>query len=216
MAVGVVHTLEIVHVDQDQRHVLLVRALHQQIVGAAVEQPRQRVVGRLVAELFAHDPVFLQDAVVDARDKAELLDAGRRDLLLLLHLQDHPCQRLADHRGDERDDPQHDQEEDDRHGRLDPDEERQSGRGLLQVLARREDQRLRAEIHILADAILVVHVIVVKDERLGHVLELGARHGALGVRERDRRDLRRNAGKIVMLGLEHQPHGSVLDHDQLV
>ena len=48
VAISVVNGFKVVNIDEDQSHVRGVHALHQQVIGTAVEQTGQCVVGRLM------------------------------------------------------------------------------------------------------------------------------------------------------------------------
>ena len=85
VTVSVVDALEVIDVDQDEGHVLRIRALHQKVIGTAVKKPGQRVVRGFMSQFFVNLLILQQDRVIGSRNEAELLHARGRDDLLCLH-----------------------------------------------------------------------------------------------------------------------------------
>ena len=55
MAVGVIDSLEVIDVDDDERHMLRVRAFHEQIVRATIEKTRERIVTDSSGRVLLHE-----------------------------------------------------------------------------------------------------------------------------------------------------------------
>ena len=216
MPVCIIDGLEEIDIDNQQGNVRGIHTLHQHVVSAAVEEAGQSIMGGFMAEPFSGEPVFFQNGVVGSGDEAKLFNSGRRNGLLCTHQIHHLGQRLADQRADEEDNREHDQEKEHRDGRLDIDQNCHFGRCVLQFLAGGADERLGAKVDVLTDAVLEMHIPIIKENGLRSVLQLiGRKRTNLRVKL-DRRDLLRNIRRVVISGLYDHAHGEILGFDQLI
>ena len=219
VAVGVIDSLELVHIHDHQSAVCQIRVLEEHVIGTAVIDPGQRIVHGLIGELVLLPSVGDQDLVIGIGDKAHLLRPGRLGHFLQTHLRGCLRQR-TDHLGaDKEDQKEHDQEHDDGQHGLDPQEPVHIGICPLQFLTGLLDQGLCAAVDMEADLVLEAHVDIVKDQLLGPLMPVRGRKRQVLRGELYIPDLLRDS-VILQQGIplrgQLQPHGPVLPLQQFI